>query len=607
MYSAMNIPTEDPIMPGALAAVTPEDLPERRQYADDAQNAAPLLLIDPDPIGMERMADFLSASGFRNVMATHDVRRLPELLDKTPPEAVLMNLNQVQIYDLQPLATIRAREHLRHVPVILLGDLGDEEARMMAIELNADTFLDKPVNPRELLLRLRNALSLSSHQDRLAHYDPLTGLPNRAMFIQRLEDALARGRSNSTLAALLHVDLDRFKQINEGLGHKIGDALLRGVAERLEGVLRSGDMLARGESTNDVHTLSHLGGDEFSILLMRLRQPDDAGLVARRILTRMAQPFKIAGRELYVTPSIGIALYPDDGDDASSLLKHADLAMSQAKQSGGNKFDFFSSQLSHRTLERLSLENALRSALEHNEMRLFYQPKVDAVSGRMVGVEALMRWNHPGLGLVGPHRFIPVAEESGLILELGRWALHEACRQAKAWQAQGLDGLHVAVNVSPVQFRQGKLDIVVKEALGESGLDPALLTLELTESAVMSNVETSIKTLHALKELGISLSVDDFGTGFSSLSYLRKFPLDELKIDRTFIMDLPAEEKAVALVNGIVAMARGLGLQLVAEGVETREQYRLLADLQCHLCQGYLFSKPVAADAIPAIVSKTDF
>lgn len=571
---------------------------------DQAQAMAPvaestLLLMGEDAASLEMLQGFLVESGYGKTLINHDPRQLTKLIEQTPPDVILMDLNRAEVYDLEPLALIRAREDMRHTPVILMTGSGGEEMRMRAIELGADIHIYKPVNPRELLLRLRNALSLRSFQDRLAHYDPLTGLPNRSLFLQQLDTALGKRNAQSNQAALLHVDLDRFKQINEGLGHKMGDALLRAVAERLDGIMRSGDTVARNDSPE--HTLSHLGGDEFSILNLRLRRPDDAGIIARRILAAMAQPFKLAGRELYVTPSIGIAIFPEDGEDASTLLRHADIAMDQAKKNGGNRFEFFSNKINQRSLERLSLENALRNAIERDELVLYYQPKVETGSGRLMGVEALMRWNHPSLGLIGPHRFIQVAEESGLILELGRWALHEACRQAKAWEQQGLGDLRMAVNVSPVQFRQGRLDETVRDALAQSGLAPAHLTLELTESSIMSDVDSNILTLRALNDLGVDLSIDDFGTGFSSLSYLQEFPLDELKIDRSFIMQLTVSDKSVALVSGIITMARGLNLRIVAEGVETEEQLAMLRELGCDLCQGYLFSKPVPADNIPTL------
>jgi diguanylate cyclase (GGDEF)-like protein len=605
-----NLAIKESTMSAALNVLnysTSDALMERRRAPAEAPAAAAappmaeatVLLLGEDAASLDMLRGFLADSGYAKLVLSHDPRRLPQVMEQSPPDVILMDLNRAEVYDLEPLAMIRAREDMQHTPVIVMSGSVGEETRMRAIDLGADIHIFKPVNPRELLLRLRNALSLRSFQDRLANYDPLTGLPNRAMFLQQLESTLNKRNAQSSQTALLHLDLDRFKQVNEGLGHKMGDALLRAVAERLEGIMRDGDTVARNDAQE--HTLSHLGGDEFSILNLRLRQPDDAGLIARRILTAMAVPFKIAGRELYVTPSIGIAIFPEDGEDAASLLKHADIAMDQAKKNGGNRFEFFSNKINQRSLERLSLENALRNAIEREELLLYYQPKVDTANGRLVGTEALMRWNHPSLGLVGPHRFIPVAEESGLILELGRWALHTACRQAKAWADQGLAGLHMAVNVSPVQFRQGRLDETVRDALRESGLDPAALTVELTESSLMSNVENTLLTLRALNDLGVDLSIDDFGTGFSSLSYLQQFPLDELKIDRSFIMELTVSDKSAALVSGILTMARGLDLRVVAEGVETEEQRERLRQLGCDLCQGYLFSKPVPAEKIPPL------
>ena len=601
MPDALNTPTPHPAFPSG----------ERRQDMPTIMTAAPtilmaeegdsvvdanLLLIGEDSTNLGMLAAFLEQSGFPKTTTAHEPRRLLEVIDKTLPDIILIELQRAEIAELAPLEALRARDDSRNTPVILLSPRANEETRLRAIELGADVYLLKPVSPRELLLRLRNALNLISYQNRLAHYDPLTGLPNRALFLQRLDEALRRRTQVTGQAALLHINLDRFKQINEGLGHKMGDALLRAVAARLDGTLRSGDTLSRIEPKAQPNALAHLGGDEFTILSLRLRQADDAGSIARRILATMTKPFKLFERELYVTPSIGIAIYPDDGENAALLLKHAVAAMDQAKRSGGNHFEFCSSTINQRSLERLSLENALRKAVKQDELRLHYQPKVDVASGRLVGVEALMRWMHPSLGMVAPYRFIPVAEESGLILELGCWALQAACRQAKAWHEQGMANLHIAVNVSSHQFRQSGLVDMVAETLQESGLAPAALTLELTESCIMSNVESSIATMQALKGLGVDLSIDDFGTGFSSLSYLQRFPLDELKIDRSFIMALSGNNKGVALVSGIIGLADNLQLRTVAEGIETEEQLKHIRNMGCKFCQGYLFSKPVTAE-----------
>lgn len=568
----------------------------------DGTVGATLLVLGENPASADRLADFLQTSGYTRSVTLTEPSRLADSLDETSPDVILIDLNQANTEDLDPLVAIRSREDTCHTPVILLATDCSEEARMRAIELGVDGFLFKPASPRELLLRLRNALSLMSYQAHLAHFDVMTGLPNRSMFLQLLEQTLSRRAQTDRQAALLYLNLDRFKQINEGLGHRVGDALLGAVAERLKLSLRNIDTVSRVEQIRQRRTLSHLGSDEFGILSQDLRQPDDAGVIARRILAAMAEPFRIAGRTLHVTSSIGIAICPEDGEDAAGLLKHAAITMDQAKKNGGNCYEFFSRQLNQRSLERLSLENALRSAVKQDELRLYYQPKLDLLSGRVVGVEALMRWIHPGRGLLGPNQFIPIAEESGMIFELGRWALHAACRQAAAWQEQGLADLQVAVNLSSIQFRQGGLVEAVDEALKESGLAPSRLILELTESSIISDVEANIGTLQSLKALGVELSIDDFGTGFSSLSYLQRFPLDELKIDRSFITGMAGSDKGAALVAGIVSLAGGLELRTVAEGVETQAQLQQISEMGCKAWQGYLFSQPVPPERIPALV-----
>jgi diguanylate cyclase (GGDEF)-like protein len=578
---------------------TPNEQPEE---VADGSGGAKLFVIGENPTSMDRLADFLKNAGYTRSVTLGEPSRLLDTLDEISPDVILIDLGQADVNDLDPLVAIRRRSETCHTPVILLATCCSEEARMRAIELGVDGFLFKPANPRELLLRLRNALSLMSYQDHLAHFDVMTGLPNRTMFLQLLEQTLSRRAQTDRQAALLYLNLDRFKQVNEGLGHRVGDVLLRAVAERLKASLRNGDTVTHIEQKRQRGTVSHLGSDEFGILSLDLRQPDDAGIIARRILAGMTEPFKIAGRTLHVTPSIGIAICPEDGDDAASLLKHAAITMDQAKKSGGNCYEFFSSQLNRRSLERLSLENALRNAVERDELRLYYQPKVGLTSNRVVGVEALMRWIHPGRGLLGPNLFIPVAEESGMIFELGRWALHSACRQAVAWHEQGLPDLQVAVNLSSIQFRQRGLVETVDEALRESGLSPSRLILELTESSIMSDVETNIGVLQSLKALGVELSIDDFGTGFSSLSYLQRFPLDELKIDRSFIMGMSDSDRGVALVAGIIGLAEGLELRTVAEGVETKAQLRQVSEMGCEAWQGYLFSQPVPPERIPGLV-----
>ena len=421
-----------------------------------------------------------------------------------------------------------------------------------------------------------------------AYHDSLTGLPNRALFEDRLHQLLALSGRQELLTAVLFIDLDRFKQVNDTLGHDFGDRLLQVVAARVSGCLRAGDTIAR------------MGGDEFAALLPGIERPEAVTAVAQKLLEVLARPVEIAGQEVFVAGSIGVSLYPNDGDDAQALLKHADVAMYRAKEQGGNRCCLFTESMSAHALEHLTLESSLRKALTRDEFHLVYQPQVDLDTGEVRAVEALCRWRHPELGLVQPAQFIPLAEETGLIVPLGEWALREACRQAAAWHRAG-HPLRVAVNISARQFAQSGLADLIRSVLAETGLDARWLELELTESALMKSAQSAVDVLRGLRSLGVRLSLDDFGTGYSSLSYLREFQFDVLKIDRSFVANIVGDPVNQALVKAIIELSRALELEVVVEGVESGDQRRALRALGCHVVQGYLFSPPVPPDQIPAL------
>jgi len=423
-----------------------------------------------------------------------------------------------------------------------------------------------------------------AERERLAHFDPLTGLPNRLLFNARLDHAIQRAERDDTLLTLLFIDLDRFKTVNDALGHPIGDRVLREVARRLGRSVRAEDTLAR------------LGGDEFVIALERGGDATQASSMADKLLAALTLPFDLDGQTVFIGASIGISAYPADGKDAATLLKNADAAMHQSKDDGRNTFRFYNAAMTRSARERLTLETNLRHAIEQQEFLVYYQPQIDVGSGDILGVEALVRWDHPASGLIAPDRFIPLAEETGLIVPLGEWVLFTACTQGKAWlDDAAVPTLRVAVNLSPRQFRQSNLAAHVRAVLDASGLPPGLLELEVTESAVMENPDQASATLRDLKALGITISIDDFGTGYSSLAYLKRFPIDKLKIDQSFIREIPQDQSDMEIAATIIAMARNLHLKVLAEGVETEEQ---LAFLQIHGCdayQGYLCSRPVPA------------
>ena len=425
--------------------------------------------------------------------------------------------------------------------------------------------------------------TLSNRMLYLAQHDSLTDLPNRVLLHDRLNHAISLAHRRRKQMAVLLLDVDRFKHVNDSLGHVIGDRLLQAVARRLLSCVRRSD------------TVSRQGGDEFVILLSEINQAQDAALSAEKMLQTLSVPYHIDQHELRVTGSIGIVVYPDDGTDADMLLKHADIAMYHAKEQGRNNYQFFEPDLNVRALERQVLESGLRRAIEGHELVLHYQPKVDLESGAIVGAEAFVRWRHPERGLILPGQFVPIAEVCGSIIPIGRWVLREACRQACAWQAAGLGLLKVAINVSPPELRDRNFLHCVERVLDETGLDPANLEIELRETVLMQDSQHAMEVLNALKEMRVQLALDDFGTGYSSLSHLKHFPIDILKIDQSFVRDLNSDRGANSIVSAVIGMGKNLGMEVVAEGVESEEQLACLRELACPQGQGYYLSEPLSA------------
>ncbi|OFW34287.1 MAG: hypothetical protein A2074_05585, partial [Candidatus Aquicultor primus] len=426
----------------------------------------------------------------------------------------------------------------------------------------------------------------------MAFYDLLTDLPNRTLLSDRLILAIANAHRNGHMLAVLFLDLDRFKAINDTLGHTVGDQLLQRVADRLKGCLREGDTIAR------------LGGDEFTLLLPQVDTVDDATAVAQKVIDVLKPSFTFDGRKLYVTTSIGIALYPDDGKDVQSLLKNADIALYRAKEQGRNNYQLYTPSMNAKAFERLAMEVNMRKALERQEFTVYYQPQLDLATGEIIGMEALIRWMHPDLGLVYPAEFIPMAEETGLIVPIGEWVLSTACAQNKAWQDAGYAPIRMAVNLSCRQFQQVDLAERVARIVKETGLDPSYLELEITESVLMKDADAAVDTLNKLKKKGIYISIDDFGTGYSSLGYLKRFPIDVLKIDQSFIRELSVGTEDAAIATAIITVAHTMKLKALAEGVETLEQLELLRSLKCDSMQGFVFSRPVPAEEASKILGE---
>ncbi len=434
--------------------------------------------------------------------------------------------------------------------------------------------------------------TVQTELDRLAHHDVLTGLPNRSLMHDRLTQAIALARRSGKQLAVVFMDLDRFKHINDSLGHSVGDQLLQSVSQRLLGCVRQSD------------TISRQGGDEFVALLTDIGHPEDAALAAQKIIAAIALPHRIDRYDLHIGASIGISIYPDDGMDEEILINHADTAMYHAKEKGRNTYAFFEQEMTVRAIARQSIEASLRLALERQEFVLHYQPKINLLSGMIVGTEALVRWQHPQRGLLEPAQFVPTAEDSGLILPLGRWVLREACLQARAWQDAGLPPTPVSVNTSALEFRAEDFLEYLRSTLEESRLEPRYLELELTESVLMRDAASADSVLHALADLGVKLAIDDFGTGYSSLSYLRQFPINTLKIDQSFVNQITSNPDDAAIVSAVISLGKILKQRVVAEGVETPEQAAFLLAQHCDEGQGHFFGRPVGAEALTVLLQK---
>ncbi len=543
-------------------------------------------------------ADFLIASLRRNqageVALTH-VSRLRDAhreLEQGQFDVVLLDLHLPDGSGLECVDAIQAADTA--TPIVVLSGRDDEEFALSILNKGVQDYLVKwDGDTRGILRAIRYAIERKRSELRLnylAQYDALTKIPNRQYFNDQLGRATSRARREGRTVALFFLDLDHFKVVNDTLGHNAGDTLLREMAQRLRSTVRGGDVLAR------------LGGDEFAVLLEGIRGPLDAESIATSILEIAARPFHIDGREISVTASIGITLYPNDHGDPDMLLKNADIAMYQAKEQGRNNFKFFTERMQAELLAYHSLENDIRRALANEEFRLVFQPKVNLVTRRLQGLEALLRWDCPGRGEVTPSEFIPVAEQSGHIVPLGHWVLHEVCRTLNRWAAGGLPLVPVSVNVSARQFQQAEFHRRVADVLARHAIDAGLLELELTEGLLMEDTEAAQCALQQLKALGVRLSIDDFGTGHSCLNYLRRFPIDVLKIDRSFVQEIDGRNGSAMIVRAIISLAHSLQLDTVAEGVETREQLEFMIEHGCEVAQGFLFGRPMAAHEIAPLL-----
>lgn len=472
-------------------------------------------------------------------------------------------------------------------PVLIITSLDDDASVSRAFEAGAVDYVTKPINWSVFKQRVKRLVESEQNKQkvkRLEFHDVLTGLPNRALLLDRLESATFRAQRNNSMSALMMVDIDNLKLINETLGHHNGDKIIQSVANRLSNAIR------------DTDTLSRSGGDEFNLIIENIKNLEDVGLLAAKFSDVIEHRLTIMDQEIHVKASIGISVYPQDGTDIGSLLSHSDAALYRAKAQGGNVYEFYSPELGKQADRRLKLENNLRKAIENDELIVYYQPKVDLVSNVATGMEALVRWNHPVQGIIPPDEFIPIAEETGLIIPLGKQVIEKSCAQFKLWQNKNIPVTNISINVSARQFKEQDLVALLEETLTRNNLDATHIEFELTESTLLHNEDHAESTLNRLHDMGITISIDDFGTGYASLAYLKRLPIDILKIDKSFTDGILHDSDDIAIINAICGLARGLGLELVAEGIETGEQLDKVKSLGIDYGQGYLWSPPVPAD-----------
>lgn len=570
---------------------------------DQSLQHATIMMVDDEPITMAVVQTFLEEFGFSNFIQEEDPLKALDVLEENSPDILLLDLIMPGKSGMEILSEIRKHPRLSRLPVLVLTASSDAEDKLKALELGATDFLSKPVDQSELGLRIQNTLAAKAYTDQLAYYDPVTKLPNSLMFRDRLEWALSKARRHGENLTLIHIAIDHFSRVNATIGINSSNDVLVILAERQREIIRRIDMLSTSNDNFDGSLgLFRAEGSGFSILLNNPKNAESSALVAERLLQKIREPIVIGSNEILVTCSIGIANFPEEGEDAETLHRLAISAKDFGKEKGGDCFHFSSEAINSIYEKRLNMEFRLRKAIDNDELLLYYQPKIDVKTGQVQGVEALVRWHNDTLGMVSPGDFIPLAEETKLIVPIGEWVLLEACKTVVSWQKQNKAPVSMAVNVSPLQIEDPDYIDITKKILETTGVDPSVIKLEITEGLFLDQVDEKIIKLKALKALGVQISIDDFGTGYSSLSYLGKLPVDELKIDRSFVCDVESSEENRAIISSIIYMAHSLNLSTVAEGIENNEQLDYIREQSCDVYQGFFFSRPLPLDEVTDLI-----
>ena len=559
-------------------------------------NSSLIMMVDDEPIMIDLIQFFLEDAGYQNFLGQSDSVCAVELVHKRKPDILLLDLVMPDVDGFEVLRSLRSSEQTMHLPIIVLTSSSDGETKLKALELGATDFLAKPVDPSELVLRFRTILTVKAYQDRLTYTDPLTGLANRKYALECLKDAITLAQEQHTQLALINLKLSSFKTLNDSYGPSVGDAILTEASKRLLDCVRFSDLNDYQGMSNSMKIIFKTSGDEFSVLLSEKRSDDEISFIAEQLIQAFATPFELEQQSLYISINLGIAVYPGDCDSADVMIKNASYAANSASDEVSGQLQFYSQEANQHLQERMQMQQDLKKAIENDEFYLVYQPQVDVVTGRVKGAETLLRWEHPSQRHISPGIFVPVAEQCGLMEDIGAWVFKQACFQAATWQQQGMNDFSVSVNVSSKQFQSPGFVAFVAACLDETQVMPETMIVELTESLAMNDIGKTDDVLRQLKGLNLKISVDDFGTGYSSLSYLKSFPLDELKIDKAFVDGLPDNKGDQAITSAIITMAKKLNFLVVAEGVENQRQADYLALAGCDLFQGYHFSRPLKVD-----------